>query len=294
MKKIIIAIAMAVIAILPVSAKKAQKTTHVIMTANVRITGLEADEKPGLRWDDRKDICRDVILSRKPDIICMQEVIYDSWDYFKKELKGYTGFGFEGPEMDPFTEGYHFIGKNCIFYKTDRYEMLGAGVYWMSEDPLIGGSASWETARARHTNWLRLRDKVTGKVFRVMSTHLDHISEEARQAQAKLIIHEASQYADDFPQILCGDFNSGIKAVAIQDIKAAGWHDMWEELNGEVEYGFTAHGFKADTKKKPGRRIDFIFGHGPVHAVTAEVVTDRPKGIWPSDHYFVCAEVAVE
>ena len=47
-------------------------------------------------------------------------MIYDSWNYFKKELKGYTGFGFEGPEMDPYTEGYHFIGKNCIFYKTSR------------------------------------------------------------------------------------------------------------------------------------------------------------------------------
>ena len=291
MRNLVIAMAMLLTAILPLGAKK--KTTHTVMSANVRITGLPADERPGIRWDDRKDVCRDVILSRKPDIICLQEVIYDSWNYFKKELKGYTGFGFEGPEMDPYTEGYHFIGKNCIFYKTSRYELLGAGVYWMSEDPVTGGSSSWDSARARHTNWLRLRDKVTGEVFRVLSTHLDHISEAARQGQAKFILHEAAQYADDFPQILCGDFNSGIEGVAIRSIKAAGWHDMWEDVHGEVEYGFTAHGFQPENRKKPGRRIDFIFGRGHVGAVSAEVVTDRPKGILPSDHYFICAEVKI-
>ena len=291
MRKMLLAAARLLAARAPAAA--VNKTTHTIMTANVRVTGLEADEQPGLRWDDRKAVCRDVILSRKPDIICMQEVIYDSWAYFKKELKGYTGLGFEGPEMDPYTEGYHFIAKNCIFFRTSRYELLGAGVYWMSEDPVTGGSISWDSARARHTNWVRLRDKVTGEQFRVLSTHLDHITEDARQQQARFIIHEAEQYAEDFPQVLCGDFNSGIKSVAIKSITEAGWHDMWEEMNGEVEYGFTAHGFKAATKKKPGRRIDFIFGHGPVHALSAEVVTDHPKGIYPSDHYFVCSEVKI-
>ena len=66
MKKLIL-LTLAACMLLPLQAKK--KTTHTVMTANVRITGLEADEQPGLRWDDRKDVCRDVILSRKPDII---------------------------------------------------------------------------------------------------------------------------------------------------------------------------------------------------------------------------------
>ena len=48
---------------------------------------------------------------------------------------------------------------------------------------------------------------------------------------------------------------------------------------------------KPDTKKKPGRRIDFIFTKGPVECLASEVVTDRPNGIYPSDHYFVTAEV---
>jgi endonuclease/exonuclease/phosphatase family metal-dependent hydrolase len=287
--KTIVALAAIFTALVPSFAKK--QATHKVITANVRITGLEADEVPGLRWDDRKEICKNVILAGKPDLICLQEVIYDSWNYFKKEFKGYQGFGFEGPEMDPWTEGYHFIGKNCIFYKKSRYEFVSAGSYWLSEDPVIAGSISWNSARARHCNWLRLRDKKTGEEFRVISIHLDHISDEARQEQTKFFIKEAAQYQEDFPQILCGDFNSGRKNLPYQDLRAAGWIETWEQIHGEVEYGFTAHGFKADTKKKPGRRIDFIFTKGPVETLSSEVITDHPKGIYPSDHYFLISEV---
>lgn len=81
-----------------------EKGTHRIMTCNIRITGLTEDtKKPGCTWEERREVCRDVILAQKPDIICMQEVIYDSNEYMKKELKGYTSFGFSGPEMDHFT-----------------------------------------------------------------------------------------------------------------------------------------------------------------------------------------------
>lgn len=181
-----------------------EKGTHRIMTCNIRITGLPEDaKKPGCTWEERREVCRDVILAQKPDIICLQEVIYDSNEYMKKELKGYTSFGFAGPEMDPFTEGYHFIGKNVIFFLTSKYEMLGAGCYWLSEEPLIGGTVSWGTTRARHCNYLRLRDKKTGEEFRIIDTHLDHKSDNARREQARMLAEEAGQYADDFPQIIC-------------------------------------------------------------------------------------------
>ncbi len=268
---------------------KAPETTHRVMSCNIRIAGLEADEIDGRRWDDRKEICLKTIKSRKPDIVCMQEVIYESYDWLKDEMDGYYAFGFEGPEMDPYTEGYHYIGKNVIFFSKKRYDFVSAGCYWLSEQPQIGGSLSWGSARARHCNWVRLRDKKTGKEFRVLDAHLDHISEDARQAQAKMLVEEMGQYAPDFTQLLFGDFNSGIANVAIQTIKAAGYKDVWEDINGEVEHGFTCHGWKFDRKK--GRRIDFIFHTPDVQTLSAEIVTDHPDDIYPSDHYFVFSEV---
>ncbi len=266
------------------------QATHNLMSCNIRITGLEADEVDGRRWDDRKDVCLKVIKSRKPDIICMQEVIYESYAYMKKKLSGYIAFGFEGPEMDPYTEGYHFIGKNVIFFSKKRYELVSEGCYWLSETPLLGGSSSWETARARHCNWVRLRDKKTGREFRVLDTHLDHITALAKTKQTEVIISEAAQYAADFPQLLFGDFNSGIKDEPYALLTAAGWKEMYEGVYGHEEPGFTAHGWKFDRKK--GRRIDFIYALGPVQALDAEIVKDAPGGIYPSDHYFLFAKVA--
>ena len=145
-----------------------------------------------------------MILAQKPDLICMQEVIYDSYDYMKKELKGYTSYGFTGPEMDPFTEV-------------------------------------------------------------------------ARQEQTKLIIKEAAQYAEDFPQILCGDFNSGPAQAAAGFLHEAGWRDAYVELGIPERNSF--HGFKGENYKKNKKRIDFVFMHGGVKAVSCKMNTDTVNGI---------------
>ena len=282
MKKLILVI----LAICSYIATSAQ-ATHNVMSCNIRITGLEADEVDGRRWDDRKDVCLSVIKSRKPDIICMQEVIYESYAYMKKKLSAYIAFGFEGPEMDPWTEGYHYIGKNVIFFSKSRYELVSEGCYWLSETPHIGGSVSWDTARARHCNWVRLRDRKTGREFRVLDTHLDHITDAAKAKQTELIVSETAQYDPGFVQILCGDFNSGIKDTPYALLTATGWKDAYETAHGHEETGFTAHGWKFDRKK--GRRIDFNYYTPGVEVLDAEIVKDAPKGIYPSDHYFVSA-----
>ena len=167
-----------------------------VMTCNVRITGLPEDETAGRRWEDRRDACLKAIRMYRPDVICMQEVIYDSYNYFKEKFSDYVAYGFAGPEMDPYTEGYHFIGKNVIFFSKKRYEFVSSGCYWLSETPLAAGSCSWNTMRARHCNWVRLRDRKSGAEFRVLDIHLDHKSDDARREQMKMIVGECAQYAD--------------------------------------------------------------------------------------------------
>ena len=109
MKKIV-AILIALTTFVGCQSDSPQSAVHRVMSANIRVTGLEADEVDGRRWDDRKQYMIDVIRSYTPDVVMMQEVIYDSYEYCKQQLDDYFAFGFEGPEMDPYTEGYHFIG----------------------------------------------------------------------------------------------------------------------------------------------------------------------------------------
>ena len=273
---------------------KNESTTHRVMSANIRITGLEPDAGTVNEWDNRKEYLIEVFRAYNPDIIMMQEVIYDSYAYCKEQLNDYFAFGFEGPEMDPFTEGYHFIGKNVIFFSKERYELVSAGCYWLSEDPVIGGSISWETNRARHANWVRVLDRKTGKQMRLIDIHLDHKSADAKVNQAKLIVREAAQYQEYFPQILCGDFNSGKTTEQIVHFTENGWTDWYDALHNGEEYGRTGHGFKGKSHEKPGRRIDYIFTKGNAKALSCEVLTDQRGEMYPSDHFFMLAEIAIE
>lgn len=277
-------------------AKKPLTPIHRVMSANIRITGLEADKNTPNEWDNRKEYMIDVIRSYKPDVIMMQEVIYDSYEYCKKELKEYIAFGFEGPEMDPYTEGYHLIGKNVIFLSRSRYQIVSAGCYWLSEEPIMAGSISWETNRARHANWVRVLDKNTGKQLRLIDIHLDHKSKLAKVEQAKLIVREAAQYQADFPQIICADFNSRKYEEQVKLFTSNGWTDCYDTLHGGVEFGHTAHAFEGVNRpQRPGKgRIDYILTKGKAKALSCNIITDHKGSMYPSDHYFMIAEIIVE
>lgn len=295
MRKIIVLLLLLVLGF-GAEAKKPQNHIHRVMSANIRITGLDADKNTPNEWNNRKEYMIDVIRSYKPDVIMMQEVIYDSYAYCKKELKEYFAFGFEGPEMDPYTEGYHFIGKNVIFFKRDRYELVSAGCYWLSEDPTIAGSISWNTNRARHANWVRVVDRKTGKQMRLIDVHLDHKSKDAKVNQAKLIVREAAQYQPDFPQIICADFNSRKYEEQVKHFIANGWTDCYDVLHDGIEYGRTGHGFKGKNQpEKPGKgRIDYILTKGGAKAQSCEVITDHKGDMYPSDHFFMLAEIVLQ
>lgn len=268
--------------------------SHKILTCNIRVA-LPEDEKAGVGWNVRRDVCIDVMRSQKPDIICMQEVLEVQNEDLKKAFPKYFSYGFEGPEMDAFKEGYHGIAKNPIFFSKARYELVAAGHYWLSETPLIGGSMSWDTARARNASWVRLKDKKSGKQFRVVNLHLDHLSQPAREKQMKVVLGEAAQYQPGFQQILTGDFNASADNPVYSLVKSAGWNDTYTSIHGDAEPGFTVHQFKGEKyeKKDKGKKIDFIFSRGDIKTISAAILKDHINGRYPSDHYFVSGEVLI-
>lgn len=267
---------------------------HKILTCNIRVA-LPEDEAKGNGWNDRKELCARVIRDQYPDIVCLQEVIRPQPDDLEKSLPGFRSFGFSGPEMDRYREGYHGIAKNPIMFSESRYEMISGGCYWLSETPLLTGSKSWNTARARHVNWVRLRERSSGKEFRVLNTHLDHRAQEAREKQAAVIAEESGQYLPDFPQLLAGDFNASASNTVYGIIRKGNWEDSYTAIHGEAEPGFTVHNFLGENhpRKASRRKIDFIFSRGKIQAVSAAIIKDHEGGRYPSDHYFVSAEVVL-
>lgn len=277
-----------------------ERVPHTVLSCNIRVA-LPEDDAKGNGWAARKDLCAEVIRSRNPDIVCLQEVLRVQDEDMRKFFPDFGFFGFAGPEMDAHPEGYHGIAKNVIMFSKKRYEFVSAGGFWLSETPHLPGSSSWNSMRPRNVNWVRLKDRATGVEFRVIDTHLDHKSQPARLGQIKMIMDESVLYPDAFPQLFAGDFNAHGHNPVYEIIRQAGWKDTYDAVHPEGYRGYMAHAFlgveyaKKLTPEKLKRdlRIDHIFMRGAVTAVDAEVIKDSKDGKYPSDHYFLSARVFI-
>ena len=252
-----------------------------IMTCNIRYFGAD-DGEDG--WVHRRDFCAQVIRARKPQVICFQEMWREQFDELVPAFPEFATFGMIDEPL-----GRHPV--NSIFFRRDLFRCLSQGGFWLSETPHVTGSSSWDSACVRLANWVRLEEKGSGKEFRVVNTHLDHVSQPAREGQARLIGEDAAAYPDEYPQFLTGDMNCDAGNRAISIFGEAGWRDMYAAVHGAADPGFTYHGFRGPAFESKVGKMDWVFARGQVWVVNAEIVTDARDGRFPSDHYFVTAEV---
>lgn len=262
-------------------------TSIRIVTANIRHPKTEDDEA-GVGWEHRKDICRRVLTAQNADIICCQEARIPQIEYLLEGMPGFVYFGMGNREP--------VIPSNPILYSTVRFEKTGSGVFWLSKTPGVKGSKSWGSAAPRYVNWISLREKKTGRSLVVWNTHFDYLSREARENGARVMLGMCSKLPVDAPQLFTGDFNAYAGSRAIDMIKQGGWTDTYAEMHGSKDPGLTAHQFRgaafaAEPQGAARKKIDFVFKRGALKTVASEVVRDSIGGRYPSDHYFVSAEV---
>ena len=276
-----------------VNAAEIQQRHHLsvdnirIVSANLRQIRPE-DEKSGNGWEQRKELCRDVLLAQSADIFCFQENFLPQIKYFQEKLPDYEYYNsVYKPKYpnDPF---------NPILYSAKRFEKLDAGGFWLSDTPEVTDSKFSEAYTSRFANWILLRDRQTGQKLYILNTHLDHKSNPARIKQITVLLNFARTLPGDVPKILTGDLNSGMDAPPAQLIRAGGWHDSYTAIHGPAEAGGTAHRFGgakflATPEGAKRKKIDFIF-HKLLKPVSAEIIRDNREGKYPSDHYFVSAE----
>jgi len=252
-----------------------------VLTCNIRNFGA-ADGQDG--WIHRKGLCIEVIHSQAADIICFQEMWSQQFADLSAAFPEYSCYGM----VDEPAGGHP---QNCIFYRTADFTWISAGGYWLSESPHVAGSKSWDSECVRLANWVRLGDRAAGTEFRVVNTHLDHVSQTARENQARLIVEAASAYSETYPQILTGDMNCDFKNRAIGIFKTGNWMDTYGCVHGTEDPGYTFHGFLGPNFESTVGKMDWIFMRGRMKAAEAAVVTDSINGRFPSDHYFVSATI---
>lgn len=254
-----------------------------VLSCNIR-TSLARDGVNG--WAHRKDCCARVIRNQQADLIGFQEMSAEQAVDLASALPEYAVFGL-------IDEPCGNRPQNAIFYLRDAFRLVSAAGYWLSKTPHVPGSRSWDSACVRLANWVRLEERATGKEFRLVNTHLDHISQPAREGQASLLAEDARAYPADYPQLLTGDMNADPANRAIALLKAAGWLDTDAAVHGAQDPGLTFHAFQGPATTSPYGKIDWIFMRGSMAATAATIIRDSENGRFPSDHYFLGATVRI-
>lgn len=252
-----------------------------ILTCNIRCSSAKDGENG---WLHRRDFCSEVILAQDADVICFQEMLNDQFEFLAPKLNGYDFYAL-------IDHPHGANPTNAIFYRRSMFKTITASGYWLSETPHIAGTRSWESACVRLANWIRLEEISSSKQIRIINTHLDHVSQPAREEQASLIVEDSKSYREDFPQILTGDMNSDSTNKAIDIFRKGGWKDTYNAVHHTEEPGITFHAFEGENHKSAFGRIDWIFIRGNLQITDASIIKNSDGNKYPSDHYFVSATV---
>jgi len=260
----------------------AQLSPITVMSFNIRYD----NPSDGINsWDNRKELVIQTFHNNLPDIIGMQEVLEGQLAFLDQNLPGYNSLGVG---RDDGKTGGEYVP---VFYKTDRFNLIDQGTFWLSPTPNVIGSVGWDAALTRICTWVRFSDTITGLEFYFLNTHFDHVGKTARTESAKLILDFIQKEIKGLPVILTGDFNFSPEEVpfGILTNKDTGMHNICSPVDSSgMHYKGTFNGFVND---KSSRRIDMVFCKGMWEARSYEVLKIKEGEMFISDHWPVIASL---
>jgi len=253
-----------------------------VMSYNIRVDfGGDGENN----WEFRRDFLVDQIRYYAPDFIGTQEGKLHQLEYIQGILKQY---GRVGRGRDNSENQGEF---SAILYDKTRFTLISENTFWLSETPDIPESKSWETAYPRICTYGLFEDRKSKKRFYVFNTHMDHISEPARENGAKLILKKIGEInVKKLPVVVTGDFNSEMTTGAYKSL-AAGLNDA-RNVSKSKPFGpsGTFNGFRHNEPVK--LLIDYIFVSKENTEVSDfAVLSDSRDCRYPSDHLPVLAGI---
>lgn len=257
------------------------------MSFNIRFSAADDGENA---WPRRAGLFFKTITDFGPDLIGFQEVLADQHDALSAHLPDYA---FSGGARD---DGRRKGEWSLIGFRKTAFQAIGHGDFWLSEQPAVAGSKSWDAALPRLCSWVRLRATATGREFIFANTHFDHRGVVARREASGVLLRELARIAAGAPAILTGDLNATEDEppyAILAHSTLLTWIDAYREVHPvRLPDELSFHAFKGGAT---GSRIDYIFHTPPFTAVAAAI--DRSAsadGHYPSDHYPVTAVLQVK
>lgn len=237
----------------------------VVATCNLR-NANQGDSINGNGWGRRYPYLAGLIQFHGFDIFGTQEGKYQQLQELREALPGYAYIGVG--RDDGCQAGEH----SAIFYRTDRFEVLEHGDFWLStvtDRPNKG----WDAVLPRICTWGKFRDKTSGFIFLFFNLHMDHVGVVARAESAKLILQKIKEQPAHIPVILTGDFNVDQTSESYSLLHHSGiLQDAYETAAFRYAPNGTFNGFHADLKTDS--RIDHLFLTDDFKVLKYGILTD--------------------
>ena len=257
-----------------------------VMTFNIRYN----EPKDGINaWANRKTKVADVIKAQGSDLVGVQEALIEQLNDLEDLLPGFARCGVGR------TDGMEAGEFSAIFYRRSRFKLLETSTFWLSETPQKAGSMGWDAAYPRVVTWAKFYDNRTKKTFFHFNTHFDHRGERARVESSKLLLNEIETIAKKSAIVVTGDFNA-IETTEVYKALTAGTELKLRDARyvNETPYFGPTSTFNDFKELIPERKIDYIFVKNRAKVLRHGALSDRPGGLWPSDHLPVVAVVVFD
>lgn len=257
--------------------KKSSEATR-ILSYNLRCAN---DEEGSV--NDRSQLVCAVIEQYLPDSFGVQEAT-PKW---LKKLDGKLGDKYDrvGEARDRNIFGSEY---SCVYYLKDKYNLIDSGTIWLSETPEVKYSQSFDTACTRIATWAVLENKETGVRYTHINTHLDHVLESTRVAQADVLIEKIKELQKEGTIVCTGDFNTDCSSDVYKEMLKI--VDDSRLLAKDTDDGITYHNY-GKIEDEPGGAIDFAFVTKDTKVDTYKIIRNTVNSMYPSDHYAVCADI---
>jgi endonuclease/exonuclease/phosphatase family metal-dependent hydrolase len=236
-------------------------------------------------WPLRRKLLTSTLLAHSPHVIATQEGRYDQLKNFEELLSDYE-------IIDQHRSWIKERMYPTFYVKKNVFEIIKSEDLWLSETPDIAGSMSFGSAFPRLFTWMKVQAKDSEKNFIFVNTHLDHVKQETRAKQIKVLAGEVKRIQDQQSTlIIMGDFNdspdSEVRLIVEREFPEL--QDAWRLHNSVEETSHHAFIGKAEN----GARIDWILVDKKAQIENCIMDKKKSEGRYPSDHFPIVCEIKI-
>lgn len=250
-----------------------EPTTELTVASYNLRNANRGDSLRGNGWGKRYPVIARMVTFHNFDIFGTQECFLHQLQDMKAALKSYDYIGVGRDNGKD--QGEH----SAIFYRTDKFDVVESGNFWLSETPDVP-STGWDAVLPRICTWGHFRTKDTDFEFLFFNLHMDHIGKQARVESAYLVQQKMKELGKEkqLPVILTGDFNVDQTHRSYQALTSTGMlRDSYEICDLRYAENGTFNAFDPDSFTES--RIDHVFVSPEFHVKRYGVLTDTYRSI---------------